>query len=89
MLATEREMRQVWLHRSRAMGHQRHGSAIDLTLVGEGLSGDAPRRLMQAVRQPASLLLPWSVDLSLHVQLDAALDAQVRAPVPVEWVARW
>ena len=74
VLAAEPTVRQVWLYGSRAMGRQRQGSDIDLTLVGEELSGDALLQLMQAIDD---LLLPWSVDLSLHGQLDAEVRAHV------------
>ena len=74
VLAAEPAVRQVWLYGSRAMGRERHGSDIDLTLVGEGLSGDDLLRLMQAIDD---LLLPWSVDLSLHAHLDAEVRAHV------------
>ena len=74
VLAAEPAVRKVWLYGSRAMGRQRHGSDIDLTLVGEDLSGDHLLRLMQAIDD---LLLPWSVDLSLHARLDADVRAHV------------
>lgn len=68
VLAAEPAVRQVWLYGSRAMGRQRQGSDIDLTLVGEELSGDTLLGLMQTIDD---LMLPWSVDLSLHARLDA------------------
>lgn len=74
VLAAEPAVRQVWLYGSRAMGRQRHGSDIDLTLVGEDLDGNMLLELMQAIDD---LLLPWSVDLSLQAQLDAEVRAHV------------
>lgn len=74
VLAAEPAVRQVWLYGSRAMGRQRQGSDIDLTLVGEELSGDTLLGLMEAIDD---LLLPWSVDLSLHAQLDPEVQAHV------------
>ncbi|MEB3331856.1 MAG: nucleotidyltransferase domain-containing protein [Synechococcaceae cyanobacterium] len=47
------------------MGTQRSGSDIDLTLVGESLEH---RHLLQLLNAIDELLLPWSVDLSLHAQ---------------------
>jgi anaerobic selenocysteine-containing dehydrogenase len=55
LLAAEAAVRQVWLYGSRAMGRQRHGSDIDLTLVGEDLDGNMLLQLMQAIDD---LLLP-------------------------------
>jgi predicted nucleotidyltransferase len=74
VLAAEPAVRQVWLYGSRAMGRERHGSDIDRTLVGEGLTGENLLRLMQSIDD---LLLPWSVDLSLHAHLDADVRAHV------------
>ncbi len=74
VLASEPAVRQVWLYGSRAMGHQRHGSDIDLTLVGDELTWENLLRLMQSIDD---LLLPWSVDLSLHARLDADVRAHV------------
>ncbi len=65
---------QVWLYGSRAMGRQRPGSDIDLTLMGPQLSHHDRLALMAAVDQ---LMLPWTVDLSLFTELPADLRAHV------------
>ena len=75
VLAAEPAVRQVWLYGSRAMGTQRSGSDIDLTLVGETLEH---RHLLQLLSAIEELLLPWSVDLSLHAQLNDDLREHIR-----------
>lgn len=75
VLAAEPAVRQVWLYGSRAMGTQRSGSDIDLTLVGEGLEH---RHLLQLLSAIDELLLPWSVDLSLHGELGDDLREHIR-----------
>jgi uncharacterized protein len=65
---------EVWLYGSRAMGRHRPGSDVDLTLVGRQLSHPDRLDLMEAIE---SLMLPWSVDLSLMVELPADLRAHV------------
>lgn len=74
VLRADPAVREVWLYGSRAMGRHRPGSDIDLTLVAPGLSHDDRLRLMAALDD---LLLPWSVDLSLHHELPAPLQEQV------------
>lgn len=75
VLAAEPALRQVWLYGSRAMGTQRSGSDIDLTLVGETLEH---RHLLQLLSAIDELLLPWSVDLSLHAELSDDLREHIR-----------
>ena len=65
---------EVWLYGSRAMGRHRPGSDVDLTLVGHQLSHPDCLELMETID---SLMLPWSVDLSLLVELPADLRAHV------------
>lgn len=65
---------EVWLYGSRAMGRHRPGSDVDLTLVGHQLSHPDRLELMEAID---SLMLPWSVDLSLLAELPADLRAHV------------
>lgn len=74
VLAAEPAVRQAWLYGSKAMGRQRQGSDLDLSLGGEELSGDTLLGLRQTIDD---LRRPWSVDLSL----DTRLDAEVRNPV--------
>lgn len=75
VLAAEPAVRQVWLYGSRAMGTQRSGSDIDLTLVGAGLKH---RHLLQLLSAIDELLLPWSVDLSLHAELSDDLREHIQ-----------
>jgi predicted nucleotidyltransferase len=65
---------EVWLYGSRAMGRQRPGSDIDITLVGHQLSHGDRLGLMEAIDE---LMLPWGVDLSLLAELPADLQAHV------------
>ena len=65
---------EVWLYGSRVMGRHRPGSDVDLTLVGRQLSHPDRLDLMEAIE---SLMLPWSVDLSLMVELPADLRTHV------------
>ena len=65
---------QVWLYGSRAMGHPRPGSDIDLTLMGASLSHRDRLELMAAID---ALLLPWQVDLSLFAELPPDLKGHV------------
>jgi predicted nucleotidyltransferase len=74
LLRAEPAVHEVWLFGSRAMGRHRPGSDIDLTLVAPHLTHNDRLRLMAALDD---LLLPWSIDLSLHHELPEAL----RAPV--------
>ena len=74
VLHSEPAVREVWLYGSRAMGRHRPGSDIDLTLVAPGLRHDDRLRLMAALDD---LLLPWSLDLSLHHELPAPLREHV------------
>ena len=74
VLCAEPAVREVWLYGSRAMGRHRPGSDIDLTLVAPGLRHGDRLRLMAAIDD---LLLPWSVDISLHHELPAPLQEHV------------
>ncbi|MFM9103616.1 MAG: nucleotidyltransferase domain-containing protein [Cyanobium sp.] len=74
VLHAEPAVREVWLYGSRAMGRQRPGSDIDLTLVAPTLRHDDRLRLMEALDD---LLLPWSIDLSLHHELPEPLRRHV------------
>jgi len=74
VLSAEPAVREVWLYGSRAMGRHRPGSDIDLTLVAPDLSHQGRLRLMGALDD---LLLPWSIDLSLHHELPELLAQHV------------
>jgi predicted nucleotidyltransferase len=74
LLTAEPDVQQVWLYGSRAMGRHRPGSDIDLTLVAPGLRHEDRLRLMGALDD---LLLPWSLDLSLHHELPDSLREHV------------
>jgi predicted nucleotidyltransferase len=75
VLAAEPAVRGVWLYGSRAMGRQRSGSDIDLTLIGETLEH---RHLLQLLTAIDDLLLPWNVDLSLQADLSEDLLDHIR-----------
>ena len=68
-------VKQVWLYGSRAMGRERPGSDIDLSLEGSSLTHADLLQLLDAVDE---LLLAWTVDLSLRHQLPAALEAHLQ-----------
>jgi len=53
----------VILYGSRAKGNYRHGSDIDLCVVGEDLG---VTELLKLEGEIDDLLLPWKVDLSLY-----------------------
>lgn len=55
------------LYGSRAKGNYRSGSDIDLTLLGADLDLNL---LLQIMGELDDLLLPWTVDLSIHGQID-------------------
>lgn len=57
------------LYGSRAKGSYRHGSDIDLTLIGSQLTHD---NLLDIEIALDGLLLPYKFDLSLHHHLDNA-----------------
>lgn len=73
-LGTCPRVEEVWLYGSRAMGRHRRGSDIDLTLMGHQLSHRDRLDLMEAID---TLMLPWTVDLSLFAELPADLKAHV------------
>ena len=56
------------LYGSRAMGTQRPGSDIDLTLIGEGLSLKETVFPLEAALD--ELNLPYTFDFSIHSQID-------------------
>jgi predicted nucleotidyltransferase len=74
LFSAEPAVQEVWLYGSRAMGRHRPGSDIDLTLVAPGLRHADRLRLMGALDD---LLLPWSIDLSLHHELSEPLRQHV------------
>lgn len=55
------------LYGSRAKGNFRPGSDIDLTLVGPSLT---TTDLLKIENELEELLLPYTIDLSLHGQID-------------------
>lgn len=55
------------LYGSRAKGTHRPGSDIDLTLIGEAMTYQELQRMENEIDD---LLLPYMVDLSLHLQID-------------------
>ena len=74
-LAAHPGVEQVWLYGSRAMGRERPGSDIDLSLEGPALTHADLLQLLDAVDE---LLLAWKVDLSLRHQLPAELEAHLQ-----------
>jgi predicted nucleotidyltransferase len=72
---------QIWLYGSRAMGRERPGSDIDLSLEGIELTH---RDLLLLMDQVDDLLLAWKVDLSIRHQLPAELEADLqRVGIPL------
>lgn len=61
------QIEQAILYGSRAMGRQRPGSDIDLTLIGADLDQRVQDKLSW---QLDDLLLPWQFDLSIHHHID-------------------
>jgi predicted nucleotidyltransferase len=76
------ELEAVVLYGSRAMGRQRPGSDLDLTLRGPRLQHQDLLGLMQAIDD---LLLPWSVDLSLEQELPQELRDHIARVGQVVW----
>jgi len=69
LLQSDPAVEAVLLYGSRALGRQRPGSDIDLCLVAPTLGlGD----LLQLHARLDDLLLPWSIDLQLHHQINHA-----------------
>jgi len=67
LLQSDPAVEAVLLYGSRALGRQRPGSDIDLCLVAPTLGlGE----LLQLHARLDDLLLPWSIDLQLHHQID-------------------
>jgi len=67
LLESEAAVQGVILYGSRALGRQRPGSDLDLCLVAPTLGlGE----LLQLHARLDDLLLPWSIDLQLHHQID-------------------
>ena len=69
IFAAHREIEQVILYGSRAKGNYRHGSDIDLTIRGEGISLS---ELMKIETELDDLLLPYTIDLSLLHRINDA-----------------
>jgi predicted nucleotidyltransferase len=69
VFARHPEIRQAVLYGSRAKGTHRPGSDIDLTLFGDALTYIQLNRIETEIDD---LLLPYTVDLSLHAQIDNA-----------------
>lgn len=69
VFARHPEIKQAVLYGSRAKGTHRPGSDIDLTLFGETLTYAQLNRIETEIDD---LLLPYTVDLSLHQQIDNA-----------------
>jgi len=67
VLAGVAHLESAILYGSRAKGTYRHGSDIDLTLRGEGLTWKDLQYLELALDD---LLLPYQFDLSLYAQID-------------------
>ena len=67
LLESEPAVEGVILYGSRALGRQRPGSDLDLCLVAPTLGLD---ELLQLHARLDDLLLPWSIDLQLHHQID-------------------
>ncbi|MDD2734919.1 MAG: nucleotidyltransferase domain-containing protein [Desulfuromonadaceae bacterium] len=61
------EVERVMLYGSRAMGRQRNGSDIDLTIVGDAVTHTM---LLRIANQLDDLLLPYKIDLSLLRQIE-------------------
>jgi len=74
LLSAEPAVEEVWLYGSRAMGRHHAGSDIDLTLVAPAL---AHHNRLQLMHDLDDLLLPWSIDLSLHHELPGPLREHV------------
>lgn len=67
VFARHPEVQQAILYGSRAMGTQRDGSDIDLTLTGKDLDF---KRLARIETELDDLLLPYKLDLSIRRQID-------------------
>jgi predicted nucleotidyltransferase len=66
LLAQHANVEQAVIYGSRAKGNYRPGSDIDLCLQGATLS---TTELSQLMNELDDLLLPYTIDLSLHHQL--------------------
>lgn len=67
VFASHPQIAKAILYGSRAKGSHRHGSDIDLTLMGEALDYHELLDIMGALDD---LLLPYTIDLSIFDQLD-------------------
>jgi len=67
VLARHEAVEKAVLYGSRAKGTYRNGSDIDLTLFGHGLT---VALLLKIMTELDDLLLPWTIDLSLHDKID-------------------
>jgi predicted nucleotidyltransferase len=61
-----KQIDQVILYGSRALGNFKNGSDIDLTLVGNGLSFSTMNKIWNDLDD---LLLPYTFDLSIYSEL--------------------
>jgi predicted nucleotidyltransferase len=61
------QVERVILYGSRAMGRQRNGSDIDLTMVGDGLTHAVQLKIENELDD---LLLPYKIDLSVLREID-------------------
>lgn len=67
VLARHLQVEKAILYGSRAKGNYKHGSDIDLTLNGHGLSFD---ELLKIMGEMDDLLLPYTIDLSIFHIID-------------------
>ncbi len=82
ILATEPEVEKAILYGSRAKGTHRHGSDIDLALVGDNLTSAAVSRIALALDDSS---LPYRFDLSLlrRIAHAALVDHIDRVGIPI------
>jgi predicted nucleotidyltransferase len=77
VLADHAQVEAAILYGSRARGNYKNGSDIDLTLVGD--RGLTMRVLYRIMDEMDDLLLPYTIDLSLHGDIeDAGLIAHIQ-----------
>lgn len=67
VLAQHPQVEKAILYGSRAKGNYKHGSDIDVTLVGSGLVYDD---LLKIMGELDDLLLPYTIDLSILHMID-------------------
>jgi predicted nucleotidyltransferase len=61
------EVEKAILYGSRAKGNYRHGSDIDLTLIGSNIDLNVLNRISLALDD---LLLPYEIDISIYKHID-------------------